>query len=82
VWLSPLRPGDVDQIRHVEFLVNGRVRHRENFAPYDMIGGGDAAATATWNTREVSNGISTVAAVVTLRDGSTREVSATFRVAN
>ncbi|MBT8217388.1 MAG: hypothetical protein KJO17_11105, partial [Acidimicrobiia bacterium] len=26
VWLSPLRPGDVDQIRHVEFLVNGRVR--------------------------------------------------------
>lgn len=82
VWLSPLRPEDVDAIAHVEFFVNGRLRHRENFAPYDMIGGGDAAATATWNTREASNGPTMVTAVVTRRDGATREVSAAFRVAN
>lgn len=82
VWLSPLRPEDVDSISHVEFFVNGRRRHRENFAPYDMIGGGTDRATQSWNTREVANGAVTVSAVINRRDGSTREVSADLRVAN
>lgn len=82
IWLSPLKPDDADSIRHVEFLVNGKLRHRENFAPYDMIAGGDDAATAAWNTREVANGPTTITAVVTLKDGATREAKTTFRVAN
>ena len=82
VWMSPLRPDDVDTISHVEFFVNGTFRHRENFAPYDMISGGADAATESWNTGEVSNGTNTVTAVVTSRDGSTREMSATFQVVN
>ena len=77
-----LGPEDVDSISHVEFLVNGRLRHRENFAPYDMIGGGTDRATQTWNTREVANGAVTVTAVINTRDGNKREVSADLRVAN
>lgn len=82
VWISPLRPDDVDAIRHVDFLINGEFRHREGLAPYDMIGGGDDAATASWNSREVSNGRTTATAVVVSKDGSTREVKAAFQVAN
>ncbi|MEE9473244.1 MAG: hypothetical protein V3V82_04600 [Acidimicrobiia bacterium] len=82
VWLSPLRPEDVNSIRNVDFLVNGKFRHREGRAPYDMIEGGDDAATAPWNSRDVSNGRTTVSAVVVSTDGSTREVEAVFQVAN
>ncbi len=82
VWLSPLHPHDVDSIQWVDYLVDGVQRHREIKSPYDMIGGGDDAATASWNTREVANGEVTVTAVIGLKDGSTRSVSATFDVAN
>lgn len=82
VWLSPLHPRDVASIQWVDFLVDGVQRHREIKSPYDMIGGGDDAATASWNTREVANGEVTVTAVIGLKDGSTRSVSATFDVAN
>ena len=82
VWLSPLSPVDVDSIAYVDYYVNGTFRHREWKAPYDMIGGGDNAATDSWNTAEVSNGANTVTAVITLKDGTTRTVGATFDVAN
>ncbi len=80
VWLSPLHPDDVDSIEWVDFLIDGKVRHREWKSPYDMISGGDDAATASWNTREVGNGPATVAAVIGLTDGTTRTVSATLEV--
>lgn len=82
VWLSPLHPHDVDSIRWVDFSVNGELLRREWQAPYDMSGGGDAAATGSWNTSGVPNGEVTVTATVGLKDGSTRDVSATFQVAN
>lgn len=47
-----------------------------------MIGGGDAAATAAWNSRQVPNGTATVKAVITFRDGSTEESTTVFEVAN
>lgn len=82
VWMSPLRPDDVDSINNVDFSIDGKFRHRERRAPYDMISGGDDAATASWNSRDVSNGRTTVTATVVSDGGSTREVEATFRVAN
>ncbi len=82
VWLSPLRPDDIESIRNVDFLVNGEFRHREERAPYDMIGGGDNAATAPWKSQEAPNGSTTVAAVLVSKDGSSREVKAAFQVAN
>ena len=47
-----------------------------------MIGGGDGAATVSWNSGDVSNGRTTVTAAVVSKNGSTREVEASFRVAN
>ncbi len=82
VWLSPLSPIDVDSIAYVDYFVNGNFRHREWKAPYDMISGGDLAATDSWNTGEVANGSNEVTAVITLTDGMTRTVGASFDVAN
>ena len=82
VWIDPLSPVDVDSIAYVDYYVNGTFRHREWKAPYDMIGGGDLAATDSWNTADVSNGSNMVTAVITLTDGTTRTVGATFDVAN
>ena len=80
--MSPLRPDDVDSIGHADFSIDGKFRHRERRAPYDMISGGDDAATASWDSEDVSNGRTTVTATVVSQDGSTREVGASFRVAN
>jgi hypothetical protein len=77
-----LRPDDVDSISQVDFSIDGKFRHRVRRAPYDMISGGDDAATASWDSGDASNGRTTVTATVVSKDGSTREVEASFRVAN
>ncbi len=82
VWVDPLFPEDMGDIRTVDFLVNGKLRHTEYKAPYDMIAGGTEAATRPWNTSEVPNGENTVTAVANFRDGTKAEISATFTVAN
>lgn len=81
VWLTPLRPTDVDDIRSVDFFVDGKFRHREVIAPYDMISGNQARALAPWNTGEVTSGVHIVRATINTGAGS-RSVEARIRVAN
>ena len=62
VWLSPLHPHDVESIAWVDFFVDDSQLHREWKSPYDMISGGDDAATESWNTQGAANGQVTVTA--------------------
>lgn len=81
VWLTPLRPADVDNIRSVDFFIDGKFRHREVLAPYDMISGNQATALAPWDTGEVLNGVHTLRAMINTSAGN-RKVEARIRVAN
>ncbi|NNC43678.1 MAG: DUF4331 family protein [Acidimicrobiia bacterium] len=82
VWVDPLFPEDMDDVKTVDFLIDGKLRHTEYRAPYDMIAGATDVATRPWDTSEVSNGEHTVTAVANFRDGTKAEISATFTVAN
>ena len=69
-----------DGISNVQFFLDGSFVKQENFAPYDLQGGdGDAQP---FNTNQISNGSHTLAAVITLDNGSIETVSADFDVDN
>ncbi len=82
VWVDPLFPEDMGDIKTVDFLIDGKLRHTEYKAPYDMIAGATDVATRPWDSHEVPNGEHTVTAVANFRDGTKAEISATFTVAN
>lgn len=65
----------------VMFSLDGTHVQTEGLAPYDFAGTGDSDAYP-WNTAEVSDGEHTIEAEISLTNGSTETVSATFIIDN
>ena len=77
---------DGTEISKVEFWLDnsamtGSPRQTEMFAPYDFAGGSGSTAYA-WDSVSVPDGTHTISARITLKNGTTRNVHATFTVDN
>jgi hypothetical protein len=65
----------------VRFLLDNRVVRTEGSAPFDYAGG-TVATAQPWNTANVARGQHRITAVLTLADGTTSTLTATFLVNN
>ena len=68
-------------VKNVDFSLDGSAKASERYAPFDLMGGEPSAASPL-DTTSLADGSHEVVAKVTLGDGSTSTVKATFTVAN
>ncbi len=70
VWTATVTGATPD---HVDFLIDGRLRHTERTAPYEF---------GTWDTTQEANGQHVLTVRAVARDGTTATTSANVLVAN
>lgn len=78
--IYPFTAPDTD-VKRVVFYLDDKQHQVEENAPFDFNGGNSSKGTR-WDTKTVAEGKHTIKAEMTMKDGSTKVVTATFTVDN